>query len=233
MKDMKMLNVDEAIKFIQNAIEERQKHVILNTKFGKLFVSTNCKNFDPGVNIIIEDWNITGPKNPCFNISGITNDVDYYVCICNPSSELRLHLLCIEAVYRIVFKSLFKIDISNDVVDALLIIHSYEKDKVTLTNSELSIDFINNNLGRFVRKDDMVQWLVMYHFESRLNLGIKVIDESEELFKNECKFSVCKEIKNNTYDRKIFGILLYVTKQLGIEIKNNENVLSIFNKEEN
>lgn len=228
MDTEKILEIGDVIKFIESAIISNSNDIIVETKFGKLFIDTDCKQFDPNVNVIIEEWKITGPENNCFNINNINNNVDYYICICNYNSDLKLHLSCIEAIYRAIFKSIFKIDISDDVIDALLIIHSFEIDNKTLTTNILSDNFCKYNLGFFKRKDPMIRWLVEDHFKKRIYAAQLVIDKSEELFNDTSNYSNYIDIKYNNYYRKIFGIILYVSTKMNIDIRKNDIIKEMF-----
>ena len=214
---MKIMEIDECIKFIENAITSGNKSVIANIEFGKLLIEVNNQDYGPETTVIVEDWSFAPPTH--INMINMDNKADYYVCIANPSSPLTLHLRIVEAIYRVMFRSMLGVTIDGDIADAAVMIHRHEHEGKTLTTNKLYHDFCEHNLNILVRKNDMVQWLVRDHFDRRLKTAKSIIAKACKIFDDEYTTGYYADvISMDKYSRKIFGLILYVADLNNINI---------------
>lgn len=215
---MRIMEIDDCIRYIERNIESGNNDLIISTEFGKLVIEVNYEDYGPETRVLVDDWNNAPPTR--FNMVNLNCKADYFVVICNPSSKLSLHLRVVEAMYRVMFKRSLNIDISDDVADAAILIHRYEKEGRQLTANMLYHDFCKYNLNMMVRNNDMVQWLVRDHVERRLSDAKKIVNAASNMLDNEIAIGSYRCIYIDNYSRQIFGLLLYVSKELGIDLRN-------------
>ena len=215
---MKTMEIQEIIRFIEKNIEIGNTDLIIDSEFGKIVIDVNYEDFGPEHRVFVEDW--SDAPDTRFNMMNLNCKADFYVCICNPSSGLTLHLRVVEAMYRVMFKSMLRVDISDEVADAAILIHRYEQEGKHLTTNMLVHDFCKYNLNMMVRNNDMVQYLVRDHFEKRLAVAKKIVAESCEMFDREALRGIYRTVSMDNYSRQIFGLMIYVSKLAGIDLRN-------------
>lgn len=215
IKNPKIMDIDEAINYIKNSIVMDNDDIIVNTEFGRLVVEVNHEDYGPETNVIVEDWSFAPDTVNMLDIKA-----DYYICIVNPVSDLSLHLKVVEAIYRVMFKNMIGVDIDDEVADAAVMIYRRDHEKKQYNVNLLMHDFLRYNLNILSRRDDMVKWLVRDRFERKIKDAKRVIGLSCNLFDNEYSDIVYDVINNDKFSRKIFGLILYVAKENGINILN-------------
>lgn len=215
---MKIIEFEEAIRYIEKNIEIGNNDLIVNTEFGKIVIDVNYEDYGPDVQVLVENWS-TAPDTK-FNMINVNCKADYYVCIANPSSKLTLHMRVVEAMYRVMFKNTLEVDITNEIADAAVLIHRYEKEGKMLTVNMLHNDFCKHNLGIMVRGNDMVQWLVRQHVERRLDDAKKIVIEASEMMDMEIASGGYHYVCMDNYTRQIFGLMLYIAKKHNINLRN-------------
>ena len=221
---MNRLGLKEMIEHIESSIINGEEDIAINTEFGRLVVEVDHDNYGPETNVVIDDWSFA-PASTKLNYSISGFKADYYVCICNPVSTLSLHLKVVEAVYRIMFKHILSIDVDEAIVDAAIMIHRHDIENKSLTVNSLVNDFTKNVMSRFIRNNDMVQWLVRDHFERKLSDAKLIIEAGCELFDKEYSILWQNFIHPDEYNRKMFGLILYVSKAEGINLYNETKFL--------
>lgn len=214
---MKAMEMVESIRFIERNVEIGNNDIIMDTEFGRLVIEVNYEDYGPEARVIVEDW--SDAPDTRFNMMNLNCKADFYVCICNPSSGLTLHLRAIEAMYKVMFRSMLRVAISDDIADAAILIHRYEQEGKQLTLNMLVHDFSRHNLNMMVRGNDMVQYLVRDHFERRLSTAKQIIAESCEMFDNEALRGMYHCVSMDNYSRQIFGLMIYVSKAAGIDMR--------------
>ena len=214
---MNKMGLNEMVTYIEQAILDEKKDIVVNSEFGNIIVEVDYDTHGPETNVIIDGWAFA-PSHARMTASIIGFKADYYVCICNPTSALSLHLKVVEAVYRIMFKHMLRVDITEDVVDAAIMIHRHDVENKPLRINALVNDFSRYSISMMVRNNDMVQWLIRDHFERRLAAAKHIIEAGCELFDKEYSTFWQNVIHLDDYNRKMFGLILYVCKKEGINL---------------
>jgi hypothetical protein len=192
--------------------------VIVDTEFGKLFIEVNTEDYGPEVSVIVNEWTVT-PN--AFGTNNIKCKIDYYACIANPTSPLNLHMKVLEAIYKVMFLKLLKVKVSDDIIDAAILIHRYENEGRPLTINMLVNDFCKHNISIFARNDDMVKYLVHNMFENRINAAKRILKECASIFDYRIDGrSACINNCSN-YHRQMIGLMIYAGKKVGVEVQSN------------
>ena len=216
---MNELEMNEAIDFIEKAINAGNSDIVVNTEFGKLVIDVNYEDYGPNETVIVEDWN-TAPVTD-FNMTHRNCNIDYYVCITNPVSELNLHLLIIEAMYRVMIKCFLCVDIDHDIANAAVMIHRLEIEGKLLTVNMLYHDFLKHRINKITRHDSMVQYLVRQHVQTRFQNAKALIQNSSKLYHSAVHFGVYQDNADSKYTRQIFGLMIYIADEYGIDLRRS------------
>ena len=212
------LEIKDIINHIERLIRMGKSGFTVDVRFGKLFVEVNTENYGPEISVIADEWSNVSNT---YNLNNKKGQFDYYICIANPTSNLNLHLKVVEAIYRVMFLNILNTTVSDDIIDAAVLIHRYEQEGRKLTVNMLTNDFCKYNLGLFVRNDDMVKYLVRSNYEYRFAAANRIINDSIDILEYEARSRYNWLHNYDNYYKKMIGLIIYAAKSKGINIHNN------------